>query len=275
VNGEVFTRIRDGAIEGKQVRRVTWHEWSATDASPLDDRAVWVEVNPGLITGRLLWSEIEDERGQFSDEGFGRERLGLWSNVGLSPVIDSTTWRLRGDPLARPVGQYAYGIDVSPDRQTASIGMAAWTADGGLFVEWVEGRNSADWVVAVAELINKAKSPRCFVVDKASPASGFAAQLIEKQIPTVVTSANDYANACARFYDATMSGLLVHLDQPTLNVALSKASKRDIGAEGLWAWNRRKADSDITPLVAVTLAIHGLDSEVKNGPRKLSELYAF
>jgi hypothetical protein len=48
-------------LDGSAARR-PWHEWSA-ESDDLDDRDVWAQVNMGLITGRLLWSEVNDERG--------------------------------------------------------------------------------------------------------------------------------------------------------------------------------------------------------------------
>lgn len=54
-----------------------------------------------------------------------------------------------------------------------------------------------------------------------------------------------------------MSGTLRHLDDPALNTALAAARKRALGAGGAWAWHR-KDSTDITPLVAVTLALWGL-----------------
>jgi hypothetical protein len=61
--------------------------------------------------------------------------------------------------------------------------------------------------------------------------------------------------ACGAFYDATHSGSLRHIDQPLLNTALGAARKRSLGEA--WAWHRMDA-TDISPLVAVTLALHGL-----------------
>jgi hypothetical protein len=45
----------------------------------------------------------------------------------------------------------------------------------------------------------------------------------------------------------------VHKEQPGLTAALESARKRDAGEAGAWLWNRRD-ETDISPLVAVTLA---------------------
>lgn len=72
------------------------------------------------------------------------------------------------------------------------------------------------------------------------------------------------AIACAKFFDAVMGQQVRHTDQPQVNVALSVATKRGIG--DAWAWNRRTNTSDITPLVACTLALWGAQSSTVKRP---------
>jgi hypothetical protein len=52
-----------------------------------------------------------------------------------------------------------------------------------------------------------------------------------------------------------MAGRLRHIDQTPLTAAVQGARKRPL--LDAWAWNRKDATTDITPLVAVTLAMHG------------------
>lgn len=63
------------------------------------------------------------------------------------------------------------------------------------------------------------------------------------------------AIACAKFYDGVMDHTVHHTRQVQLDVPLSLARKRPL--QGGWAWNRKDSDSDITPIVAVTLALWG------------------
>ena len=71
-----------------------------------------------------------------------------------------------------------------------------------------------------------------------------------------------------RFYDAVMSPttLLRHPDQPQVNVALSVARKRPLA--GGWAWNRKDEESDITPIVAETLALWGARNDTVKRPTR-------
>lgn len=77
-DGEVFGRLRAAALaDDGNSQRLCYLEWSADPGCDLDDRGQWAKANPAL--GRRISLEaIEAERGELSDEGFSRERLGLW-----------------------------------------------------------------------------------------------------------------------------------------------------------------------------------------------------
>jgi hypothetical protein len=73
----------------------------------------------------------------------------------------------------------------------------------------------------------------------------------------VAVGAAELAKACLGFVDAAASGRLAHRPQPALDTAVTGAARRPIG-DG-WAWSRRAAGPQITPLVAATLALAGHD----------------
>jgi len=57
-----------------------------------------------------------------------------------------------------------------------------------------------------------------------------------------------------------------HTDQPQVNVALSVARKRPMLNGEAWGWNRKNASSDITPIVAETLALWGAQATAAKKP---------
>jgi phage terminase large subunit-like protein len=116
---------------------------------------------------------------------------------------------------------------------------------------------------------------RAVVIDGRSAATTLVDPLRQRGVTVTVTQAAQMAKACGGFYDAVMDGQLKHLDQPSLNVALSVARRRQIG-DGGWGWSRRDSDADITPIVASTLALWGLTtSEVDTQPRVRTGKAAF
>jgi phage terminase large subunit-like protein len=266
VNGEVFTRTRNEALEGK-AKRLAWHEWSCAGEVDLDDTEVWALANPGLGR-RLQMTVIEGERARFSDDGFARERLGMWAGSSGRSVIDPETWSERADVHSIPAGQYALAVDVSPDRTMASVGFAGQRRDGAWHVELDEQRHGVGWLAAYVTKRCERNDIRAVVIDGASPAASIIDDLRQRKIKVTTTGARDMAGACGTFYDGVMEGWLLHIDQPQLNVALSVARKRSLG--DAWAWNRKSASSDITPLVACTLALWGAQSSTVNKPMKRS-----
>jgi hypothetical protein len=58
---------------------------------------------------------------------------------------------------------------------------------------------------------------------------------------------------------------VVHKEQIGLRAALEAARKRDAGDAGAWLWNRRD-DTDISPLVAATLAVFAHSRDIPDVP---------
>ena len=266
-NGEVFTRTREDALSGKS-SRLAWHEWSCTGSADLDDPSSASSANPA-IGGRLQWDVIQGERARFSDEGFARERLGMWDSAGSQRVISADSWKVvAAANLQDDGGEVSIAIDVSPDRSTATIASAAWTTDDIPYVDVIESRRGeADWGVAkFVELVER-HNVRAVVIDAASNANTLIDPLRQFGVTVTVTNARQMSVACGMFYDAVMEQTVRHLDQPLLNSALAAARKRPIG-DGGWGWSRKNSESDITPVTASTLALWGLLSdEIESKPR--------
>ena len=269
--GEVFTRVRAEALEGGG-GPLCWHEWSAVGDVDLDDRSVWAATNPGLGI-RLQWDVLEGERARFSDDGFARERLGMWDDVTSSRVIDAQTWDRCADSTSQVASDIAISVDTTPDQSVTSIAIAGLRDDGLPHVEVIEHRRGPlDWVVPrLVELVGR-WHPRALVIDEYSPAMVLADDLAKARVTVTVTRTRDMVAACGQLYAAAMSGRLRHLDQPLLNTALSVARKRTIGDGGGWAWHRKGVEDDITPLVSATLALWGVmaDKGKVRRPRRRS-----
>ena len=264
-SGEVFTRTRTDALD--RGKRACWHEWSAESDMDLDDHAAWRAANPALVTGRLQLEVVEGERGKFSDDGFARERLGMWSQGRSAAVIDSESWGIVADEASVALDRLALAVDVSPDRSTASVAVAGQRADGRWHVELDENRRGTGWLAGWVEARCERADVRAVVIDSMSAAAALIDELAQRKIKVTTTNSRDMAAACANFYDGVMDARVHHIDQPQLSYAVSVARKRPIG--DAWGWNRKDGDSDITPLVAATLALWGAqNSNVKKPTRK-------
>jgi len=261
-DGEVFAQLRDQGIAGTG-RRMAYLEWSADEQDDLDAEATWAKANPAYGS-RIQREAIEAERSSMSDEQFAMERLGMWSADSATRVIDETSWLAVADPASMAVDKLTLAIDVPPDRSVAAVGLAGLRADGSWHVELDEQRKGVDWVIPWVRTRATRNRLHGVVADELSG-------LVEKrrdrhyligtdiQVTLAGAEGRDMAVACARFFDGVMDGTVHHTDQPQVNVALSVARKRPLGSG--WAWNRKDAASDITPLVAETLALWGAQND--------------
>jgi hypothetical protein len=270
-NGEVFTRVRTEALGGKS-KRTTWHEWSCDGPVDLDNHSEWHKANPALGT-RLLFEVVEGERANLSDDGFARERLGMWAGSSSMSVIDAQSWATVKDENSKAVDRFALAVDVAPDRTVASVSFAGQREDGAWHVELDEQRNGAGWLVGYLAERCERNPIRTVVIDGASPAASIVDELRQRGVNVTTTTAREMAAACGQLYDGVMDAWLHHIDQPQLNLALSVARKRSLG--DAWAWNRKNAASDITPIVAVTLALWGAQSSTVTQPKQPSPVHAF
>lgn len=259
---ELLAQVRARGVEGRDPA-LAYLEWSAPDDADLDDPLAWAQANPALGI-RLRPETVATERGMLPEVQFARERLGVWAATGGDPVIPLGSWQGLTDRASTLTEPAVLGVDVSPDRSLASIGAASLRAvDGRTHVEVLENRAGASWVVD--RLVNLCAARRVteVVIDQGSPASALAQSLEAAGVPLRLTGTRDMGAACGALYDAVMDGQLRHRGQQVLEAAVEAGRSRKLG--DAWAWHRRSARADITPLVAVTLAHHAAHRAPRKG----------
>ncbi len=272
---EQIARVRRRAIEGgTKARRLAYFEWSATlctdqcgkectEHDDPEDPAIWAKTNPGLGI-RITEEHIETEQASMSDRGFARERL----SVGRYPaegsgwdVISQEAWQATADPDSQALDPVAFAVDVTPDRSSSCIAMTGRRADGLLHMEVIDHRPGTGWVVDRMKSLVERWSPCAIALDAGGPAGSLAADFEEAGIELVNPKARELAAACGQLYDAVVrppdaaddwKPTARHIPHPALSSALAGAAKRPLGDS--WAWDRRGASVDISPLTTVTLA---------------------
>lgn len=256
---EVFKQQRTLALlaekEGTAPERMTWIEISADPDADTDDPVQLRKANPSY-PHRTNARAIKKLRNALSEDSFRREAMGIWDDAATPSVIPESIWNDLADPESKAVTKLVLAVDVSPDRSTASVALAGLRADGSVHVELDEARAGTGWVLdwIVSRTANNPIA--AVVIDAKGPAASFIKDLQAKKVRVVITNSDDMTTACADFFDATQDGTLRHTGQTQLTASLNSARKRAIGDR--WAWNRKNPDSDITPIVAVTLAHWGV-----------------
>jgi len=261
--GEEFSNRRSKALSGK-AKNIVYVEFAADPQADPDDREQWAKANPSF-PHRTPVESIERMRENLTDDdSFKREALGIWDAEDSARVIDEDSWNAVADPASMAIDRLSLAIDVPPNRGISSVSLAGLRADGRWHVELDDSRKGVDWVIPW--VVSRAAKNRlhAVVVDEMS---GLVERrrdrnyLIGTDILVTLAAAEgrDMAIACAKFYDGVIDRSVIHTDQPQVNVALSLARKRPLA--GGWAWNRKDAASDITPVVSHTLALWGAQND--------------
>lgn len=251
MNSEVFTRLRTQALEGTTTR-VCWLEWSMDDDGDIHSQEQIAQANPAM-NRRVGLEELLEDLTNYSEEGFARERGGVWKFAGTAAVIDPESWDRVGDGASTVTDPVAFAVDIGPSRDTASIAVAGARPDGLYHVEVIDNRTGTDWIIPRLTQLIAQWSPVAVVVD--GPASSVVPELESLRVPVYKTNQTELGTACGMFYDAVMGKGLRHPNQPVLSAAVDAGRQRPLG--DMWAWGRKLSESDITPVVAVTLALYG------------------
>lgn len=256
-DAEHFTTLRNRGRAGADPY-LGWMEWNpGEEIADLDDRQAWAEANPTLGY-RIGEDFIAKERASLSDEDFGRERCSVWSDHEGTSVVDLNRWALLADPDPPKSETVALAVDVNPARTSSSVAFAGLRPDGRRHVEVIENGAGTRWVVDLILERLAGRPGSKVMIDATGPAGSLIQSLTDVGVEVTSTSARDMGQACGAFYDAVTNDppSLTHFDQPALTKALGAAKKRPLGDS--WAWARKNTTVDISPLVAVTLALHGL-----------------
>lgn len=264
---DTSTVLRRLCVRGRRGESagLAFFEWCADEAADSADRDAWAQANPGLGI-RLSEEFTAKELDALGDEGFRRERLGIWSESTTASVIPADVWAALADAQSAALDPVAFAVEVNGARTVAAIGAAGLREDGRHHVEVIEHREGTGWVVdRVAALVEKWQ-PCAVVVDETGAAGSLIDPLRQAGVDVLIPTARDVAAAAGRFFDACQpeTSSIRHRGQDALDAAVAGAATRPLG--DAWTWDRRTRGSDITSLVAVTLALWGFEETGQGGP---------
>ena len=167
---------------------------------------------------------------------------------------------------------------MNPERTRLTIGACMRYEDDTAHIELAEYRDTRrDGTMWAVNLLAKAwDNASAVVIDEQSPATSLLPELNNAGIQVTVTRSTDMGRACGRLQDMLRDGTLTHLPedgQHQLWHAVRKATIRPIGKSGMFGWNRPDDDTDISPLVACTLALHGAMTSQRDPTRQQEAWY--
>ena len=260
VSGEAFAQRRTAALDGLSNESL-YVEFSADEDADPNDRRQWAKANPSFPKRTperaiLLLKKILDE------DDFRREALGIWDKTSGGGLISPQIWESLADSGSKPNDPVSFGV--YSRNGSSAIGVAGYRADGKIHVGIIpQIAGSKDGVLPgvgwipprVKELSDKWR-PCAVVIDEKSDAGALIEDIEALNVTIEKVTATKMSNACVKFLAAVDEGQLRHRGTAELQASVCAGKPRDLLDS--WAWDRKDRNSDITQLVAVTLALHGL-----------------
>ena len=245
------------------------------------DNLDYLRMANTALERRITIQYIRDEREALPPAEFVRERLGWWDEPDLAdaPLISKTMWRELVDPLSVPTDPVSFGIYVNKSQTQAAIGVAGYRPDGLYHVgivpadrdePGIASKAGMDWIPDRMLQLRDDWGPCAIVVDEKSEAGAIIPDLVALGIEVITTNATRYAQACGKALSIVKGKEVRHRGARPLQDSVIAGKRRDLA--DAWAWDRKDPDSDITQLVAVTLALNGL---IVNGQPRQTEVWGF
>ena len=236
-----------------------------TPGCALDDVERLLRSNPA-IGRRMSLDSLHADRLLMPPPQYAVETLGWWEDpAGATLGLDVAKWTtqlLDEESHRAPDSPIAIAFDVDPERTQGSIAMFGLREDGLGHTELVQHGYDIGWLVPRLVALAKARKPVAVVVASQAPAAALAPDLIKAGIEVTFASQTDYARACGAYRDAVDQASMRHIGEPILTASVGAVTKKPVGSEGAFIWNRASG-ADITAAVAATLARWGFMSTVE------------
>jgi hypothetical protein len=249
---------RDGGYVGLRGERFAWHEWSLAEDADHRDVELVKAANPApWVTLQLLTERFESP--SMTDVDWRRFSANQWvERAEIGTVIDASSWAALVDTRVPVLPPISLAVDCSMDREASAVAVAGFTDAAGEvpLVDIAEHGAGIAWAVERVVRLSEGHENVGVVVDPGGPAASLIPRLQEFGLRVHEMSTRELAQACTGFYDLVATGGLRHRGSEPLNQSVQGAVKRPLSQS--WAFDRRKAMADPSPLLAATLALHGL-----------------
>lgn len=285
-------------VEAGRPSMTAFMDWTAMPGMARDDPATWRTCMPALCPSPVRgacrcspeWRHTTNDRAILGELETYAEQLEEFDRAYLN--IGRDDGELDRDPNVPTVEEWALlevadgpggdlvalAVDITPNRGSASIVAVGVTLEGLPRVKRLDhGDGNLEWLLPRIVELHERLKPVCWVLDDKSAAGTLILPMERAGIVRMppesddrdarkgpqrgqlwIPTAQQYGAACGTFTDTVRQGGLVHVGQEDLTVAIDGAKTRPLG-DGAFAWGRKIASADISPLVAATLGLAGLD----------------
>lgn len=260
-------------VESGEPSTTAFFDWTVPEKYDRYDPRTWWGCMPAL-GHTVTEAAIQAELGKMDPADFDRAYLNVTKTVLVEddPNVPAKEWPALADKRSKLGDALAFAVDITPDRQSASICVYGLREDGRGHGELIEQRAGTDWLIERLLTLRSAHNPIAIGLDIAGPAGSLLIALEDAGIKRpgdpskpergqlAIPTTREVAAACGAITDAARHDQLRHLDQAPLNAAVAGARTRPLG--DTWAWARKTSGTDISPLVALTVAKWAHDTRV-------------
>jgi len=269
VNSDALRAVRQRGINKDD--DLAYFEWSTDEdgyrANPeavATDPVALAQSNPALGRRITLSTLLRAQRSMDPVE-FAREVLCVWDDPGGEALVTAGQWARLIDQFSEITSGVVFAFDVAPGLTSGAIGVAGYRQDGIPHVEItsrdgvLDHRPGVEWMVPrIIELENE-HHPVAWVMDGSGPARALLTDLQAAGFEPMRLLGKELAQASGAFLAAATAPAgdrLRHLGQQVTADAIRAARKRDVVDD--WVFSRKTSLSDITALMAMAEALHGL-----------------
>lgn len=280
VDSEVQEDVRERAVS-RASNRLAYAEWSVPrwDELPPDERSRWASAeeyradpevhrrgNPGYNIRLDPSFVVDTELEGMGPEEFDRERLGIWAKLGGESVFPAGAWSRLADAKSTPGPTLVFAVEVAGNRESASISLLSYRADELVHAEVIDNRLGTSWIGSRLRELRDKWSPAAIVAIAGGHVDSLIPAWKREGVRVKLIKWADYVQACGVVFDWISQGKLRHLDDPVLNAAVEGVKQTFTRDNASWYWSRKNSDVDITALVALTVAVAGLEKKSGRSP---------
>ena len=260
-------------------------EWSAHPDASISNRDEWALANPSLGYGFVTERSLASAYATDPPDEFKTECLCQWVTSTITPPFPIGAWDAGKDNSSEiaPDSPLWFGVDISADRMHASIAVCGKREDGDWHVELAEYRSGASWLLKWFERAapNYKGGMKVALQSRGAPIASMMDVIAAVDgVEIIECAGKDVAGWSGRMWDSVAAcdensesdaTPVRHRTQPALDLAANIAATRPMG-DGAWAWDRNKSVEDISPLVAVTMAL-GAATATEKASRTYESVY--
>lgn len=255
---DLLASLREQGMSGSS-DRLAYFEWSAEDGADPLDRDAWYQANPALgirISEEYVQDEFDTLVGTTGDdEGFKRERLGIWARLGGESVFPAGAWGGLADEDSKRGDRLVLVVEVAGNRESASIAAVSERADGFVHVEVVDNRDGTSWIGHRLRELVEAHSPESVWAIAGGHVDSMLPSWRREGVSVRLMKFTDYIKACGVFFSLVVDGKIRHLDDGILNDAVDGVAQTWTRDRAAFYWSRKDSTVDITALVGITVGV--------------------